>query len=165
MEEYEHSFKVKFLEPFIKFCEENNFKQISATSQNRKVYESIYNSHLISRLTIEKDKNETKTYFDFKFAGVEIDGKKTSKESETLVVTDKLMPFVLSVLDVLNFKLVADNFRTRYVYIKDDIMFEIDDYISPKMKVVAIEGEKNKVEKLCNNELKPIIDEFKINSI
>lgn len=75
------------------------------------------------------------------------------------------MPFVLSVLDVLNFKLVADNFRTRYVYIKDDIMFEIDDYISPKMKVVAIEGEKNKVEKLCNNELKPIIDEFKINSI
>lgn len=82
-----------------------------------------------------------------------------------MVVTDKLMPFVLSVLDVLNFKLVADNFRTRYVYIKDDIMFEIDDYISPKMKVVAIEGEKNKVEKLCNNELKPIIDEFKINSI
>ncbi len=165
MEEYEHSFKVKFIEPFIKFCKENNFKQISVASQNRKVYESIYNSHLISRLTVEKDENGRKTYFDFKFAGVEIDGKKSSKESEVLVVTDELMPFVLSLLDVLNFKLVADNFRTRYVFIKDDIIFEIDDYTSPEMKVVAVEGERNKVENLCNNELKAIIDEFKINSI
>ena len=162
MEEYEHSFKVTSIKPFIEFCEEFGFKQVSVSSQNRKVYQSVYNPHLISRLTTEKEGNKLNTYFDFKLAGNEIEGKKLSQESETLVVTDDLMPFVTSTLDVLNFKLVADNFRTRYVYDKDGITFEIDDYTVPDMKVVAVEGRKDVVESLCNNGLQKILKKYSI---
>ena len=165
MEEYEYSFKAKSIEPFIRYCERNNFKKIAVSWQNRKVYASDYNPHLISRLTTEKINGRTKVTFDFKQAGVEVDGKKLSKESETLVVTDRLMPFVESILDTLSFKLVAEDFRTRYVYRKGDITFEIDDYIIPKMKVVAIEGDKTAVEKLCDNDLKNLIRKNAENSI
>lgn len=163
MEEYEHSFKVTSIKPFIEFCEKNDFKQASVSSQNRKVYESVYNPHLIARLTIEKEGNKENTYFDFKLAGNEVEGKKLSKESETLLVSKELMPFVTSILDVLSFKLVADNFRTRYVYNKDGIIFEIDDYTVPEMKVVAVEGNKEAVESLCNNELKSTVKKYSIN--
>ena len=38
--------------------------------------------------------------------------------------------------------------RKRWVYKKDEITFEIDDYKEPKMKVVAIEGNKEQVDKV-----------------
>lgn len=158
MNEYEHSYKVKSIEPFIDFCKVNGYKEISVTKQNRKVYENKNNPQLISRLTYEQTINNEKTTFDFKLSGKEIDGKKLSKESETLVVTKENKSFVDSILDVLDFILVADNFRTRYVYSKNDVIFEIDNYTKPEMKVVAIEGEENAVEKLCENELKSIIE-------
>ncbi len=163
MQEYEHSFKVKSIEPFIEFCKKHDYEQVAISKQNRKVYESRYNHHLISRLTTDEIDNETTTYFDFKLAGNEIDGKKLSQESETLIVTNQLMPFVNSILDVLGFNLVADNFRTRYVYEKDGIIFEIDDYTVPNMKVIAVEGVKEEVENLCDNELKPLLNKYSIN--
>ena len=53
-----------------------------------------------------------------------------------------------SILKTLEFKLVADNIRTRYVYKKNEIKFEIDDYKIPKAQVVAIEGNKEEVDQL-----------------
>lgn len=165
MEEYEHSFKVTSITPFIEFCNEHSYKQISVSTQNRKVYESAYNPHLISRLTINKMEDKTTTYFDFKLSGKEIDGKKLSQESETLLVTDEMQSFVASTLEILSFKLVADNFRTRYVFANDDIIFEIDDYTTPNMKVLAVEGNKDKVEYLCNNQLKALLDKYALNPV
>lgn len=165
MEEYEHSFKVTSIEPFIEFCKKNGYRHVSVSSQNRKVYESDYNPHLISRLTTERVRNKTNVYFDFKLSENEIEGKKISQESQTLIVTEELMLFVKSALNILSFRLVADNFRTRYVYEKGGLTFEIDDYTLPEMKVIAVEGSKEAVENLCNNELKEILQKFAIKNI
>ena len=54
-------------------------------------------------------------------------------------------------LKVIDFYLSADNYRTRYEYVKEDIKFEIDDYTIPEMKIVAIEGEENKIQKILND--------------
>ena len=51
-------------------------------------------------------------------------------------------------LKVLEFKQSADNLRTRYVYEKDGVKFEIDKYVRPEMNVIGIEGEKEKVDKI-----------------
>lgn len=59
-------------------------------------------------------------------------------------------------LDVLDFYEVTKNYRTRYVYMKNGVTFEIDNYIEPKMQVFAIEGKRSKVNKVYNN-LKEII--------
>ena len=50
MEEYEYSYYVKDINPYIEFCEKNNYKKISEVSQHRKVFENQYN-----RLTYHKD--------------------------------------------------------------------------------------------------------------
>ena len=36
-----------------------------------------------------------------------------------------------------------------YVFEKDNIKFEIDDYSRPKMKIVAVEGEGQLVQEVC----------------
>ena len=60
------------------------------------------------------------------------------------------MEAIKSILNVLEFYEVANNFRTRYVYQKNGVIFEIDDYTKPKMKVVAVEGVDEEVEIVCN---------------
>ena len=47
----------------------------------------------------------------------------------------------------------------RYVYEKGGVKFEIDDYIRPQMKVVAIEGNKDEVDKVYNELLNVISKE------
>ena len=49
---------------------------------------------------------------------------------------------IYSMLEVLDFYEVAYNYITGYVYKKDNVTFEIDDYIEPKMQVIGIEGKK-----------------------
>ena len=46
-------------------------------------------------------------------------------------------------IQVANFELSADNLRTRYVYAKDNVKFEIDDYERPAI------GDKQKVDEIC----------------
>ena len=54
MKEYEYSFKVKSIEPYIEYCKEHNYEEISITTQNRKVYENKNSDHIIARLTTEE---------------------------------------------------------------------------------------------------------------
>lgn len=65
--------------------------------------------------------------------------------------------FVDSMLGMLNFSFYKELKRKRYVYFKDGVKFEIDNYTQPAMKVAAIEGEKEKVDKVYN-ELKKFFD-------
>ena len=52
--------------------------------------------------------------------------------------------------------------RKRYVYINNNVIFEIDKYIEPVMNVVAIEGNKDEVDNIYNK-LKVIIDSNIVN--
>lgn len=141
MEEYEYSIKVKNIEPYIEYCENNNYTNKSITNENRIVYHNDNLKHVIARLTI----NENDTILDFKNINKEENDLKISNESLPMIVNNN-MDVIKSMLNVLGFYENANNERTRYIYEKDDVIFEIDNYIKPKMCVVAIEGNKNKVD-------------------
>ena len=92
-------------------------------------------AHLVQKACDLKDENETE------------DTLKICRESGEIEVTNN-MEFVNSLLEVLKFKLHKKLTRKRYVYEKDNVKFEIDDYKVPKAKVVAIEGDKLEVDKV-----------------
>lgn len=148
MEEYEYSLKARAVEPFLEYCKKNNYEATPAVRQNRKVYENKFNKHIIARLTTEEIKGEEITFFDSKNVGQENDNLKISSESEPLKINKEDIETIKSILDVMGFYQSADNYRTRYVYHKDGVKFEIDDYTITNMKVVAIEGERSEVEKV-----------------
>ena len=77
------------------------------------------------------------------------------------MITDDNRNFVTSLIDILDLNTKKVLERNRVVYQKDYVKFEIDDYISPAMKVVAIEGEKEKVDSVYQ-ELQDIIEANKI---
>ena len=157
--EYEHSFNVKSIVPYIEYCNKNGYKEISKVTQNRIVYENYSNRHVIMRLTTETINGEEVTVLDAKNVGEQRGDLNISRESEPFVVTKEMKESVLSMLSTLEFYEAANNYRTRYVYEKNGVKFEIDDYIKPQMKVVAIEGEKEEVDKVYNELLEIILKE------
>lgn len=148
MVEYEYNFKVDDIGVVTKFCEENGFILASKTSENRVVFENRQNRKIISRLTTTFGESEKVTVWDFKNVGKNDNLLKVSKESEAMKLDEAGIKIARSMLEVMDFEQSADNLRTRYVYEKNDVKFEIDDYTRPEMKIVAIEGEKNQVDKL-----------------
>lgn len=131
-----------------KFCEENGFVLVSKTSENRVVFENKQNRKIISRLTTTFGESKKVTVWDFKNVGKNDNLLKVSKESEAMVLDESGIKIARSMLEVMDFEQSADNLRTRYVFEKGDVKFEIDDYTRPQMKVVAIEGEKSQVDKV-----------------
>ena len=153
MEEYEYNFKVKSLEPVFMYLKENNYKEIFNKKQNRIVYENIKNRNIISRIT----SNDEDYIFDFKNKSYETETLKILKESLPLKIKKEDIENVKSILDVLGFEQTSNIVRTRFVFVKDEVKFEIDDYIKPKMLVVAVEGKRDKVDKVYN-EVKKMFD-------
>lgn len=150
MQEYEYSFKVESIKPYIDYCEKNNYNKVSETYQNRVVYASKHTDKIIARITTNEEDGVKQTILDFKNVREGSNDLKVSNESIPIIVTDSNKKELDSMLEVLDFYINADNTRTRYVYEKDGVIFEIDDYIEPKMQVVAIEGIKDKVDKIYN---------------
>ncbi|MGN1268734.1 MAG: hypothetical protein ACI4U0_04480 [Candidatus Aphodocola sp.] len=148
MEEYEYSFKVSSIKPYIEYCEKNDYKKESEILENRKVYENKYNPNIIARITKTVIGLKEQIVFDCKNVKEERQDLKESQESIPLVFNQSDYSTIESILKTLEFKLVADNIRTRYVYKKNEIKFEIDDYKIPKAQVVAIEGNKEEVDQL-----------------
>lgn len=146
MKEYEYSFKVKSIAPYIDYCKNRDYEEIEIVKQNRKVYENRNSDHIIARLTTEEKNGERVTIFDCKNVGEKIKSLNISNESLPMQVREGDLEIIKSILNVLEFVEAANNFRTRYVYQKGGVKFEIDDYTSPKMKVVAIEGDESEVE-------------------
>ena len=157
MEEYEYSFIVKDIKPYINYFEKNNYKKIKEVEQYRKVYENIHNKNIISRITTE----DNITVIDFKNTSNKNNDLNISSESKSLEINEGNKEFFNSMLETLDFKQTADNHRIRYIYQKDNVIIEIDNYISPKMYVVAIEGERNKVDKVFK-ELESINIKYKV---
>lgn len=146
MEEYERSFKVETVKPYIDYCVNNKYTLLSVTKENRIVYENKSNKNLIARITIRVINRKKEMIFDCKNIDINDKDLKISKESLPIKISNKNKDAIYSLLGVLNFYEAANNVRTRYVYQKNSIKFEIDDYEIPKMHVVAIEGEKDEVE-------------------
>ena len=149
--EYEHSFNVKSIEPFIDYCKKNGYEKVSKTTQNRVVFENKNNSKIIARLTTEIFDDNEFTVIDFKNLSEKKDDLNISTESLPMEVNSNNKESILSILKTLEFFEVANNLRVRYVFIKGNVKFEIDDYIRPQMKVVAVEGEREEVELVYEN--------------
>lgn len=150
MIEYEYSFKVESPKQYIDYCEKNDYKKTSS-SQTRVLYTS--ENHILARLTTEKINNKISTYLDFKDENND-DNKilKSSRETIPLKVTNKNKQSIESILDILGYKIHKTLKRKRLTYELNDVKFEIDEYIEPeKCFVVAIEGEKNKVDKIYSS--------------
>lgn len=146
MKEYERTFKVKSIMPFVEYCKKNGYQEFDAVKQNRVVYENQNCDHIIARITTETIKGQEKTIFDCKNVNRKKQNLNISSESLPMELNSENLKIIKSVLDVLEFKIAADNLRTRYVFEKDGVKFEIDDYTRPEMKVVAVEGDESLVE-------------------
>jgi len=148
MQEYEYTLKVESIKPYIEYCEKNNYNKVSVTHQNRVVYASKHTDSIIARITTNEIDGIKRTVLDFKNVREGKDELKICSESLPIIVTDDNKDKIYSMLEVLDFYKDTDNIRTRYVYEKGGVIFEIDDYITPKRQVVAIEGIKEEVDKV-----------------
>lgn len=146
MEEYEYSFNVKDIKPYLEYCEQNGYQKSIPIKQNRVVYENVHSNKIVARITTTEVDGEERIVFDCKSTKDKLQDLKVSQESKEIWVTKENKEGILSMLETLGFYVSANNTRIRYVYKKDAVVFEIDDYIEPKHKVVAIEGDKTKVD-------------------
>lgn len=147
--EYEYSFKVEDIKPYINYCEENGFEKFKEFNQTRVLY--ITDNKILARITTQEENGIIKTVLDFKDDNDSDEILKVSRETIPLVVTDENKEAVMSMLDIFGYKVKKELIRKRYVYKKDKVIFEIDYYISPEiMHVIAIEGEKEQVDKVYN---------------
>lgn len=156
MKEYEHSFKVESILPYLEYCKEKGYIELDSVTQNRVVYENSNSDHIIARITTETVGGKERTVFDCKNVGSKRKDLNISSESIPMELTEETKKIVLSILEVLEFYVAADNLRTRYIFIKEGVTFEIDDYKRPQTQVVAIEGKEEAVEKVYKEILSKI---------
>ena len=156
MKEYEHSFKVESILPYLEYCKEKGYTELDSVTQNRVVYENSNSDHIIARITTETVGGKERTVFDCKNVGSKRKDLNISSESIPMELTEETKKIVLSMLEVLEFHVAADNLRTRYIFIKEGVTFEIDDYKRPQTQVVAIEGKEEAVEKVYKEILSKI---------
>ena len=138
--EYEYSFKVKDLTKYLDYCKKNDYQLVEETNQERILYRNA--NKTIARMTTKIKDNKAKIYLDFKDDNDSDEILKVSRETIPLEVTDSNKKAVLSILDMLGYQKDKILVRNRWVYKKDKVTFEIDDYKEPQMKGVAIEGNK-----------------------
>ena len=157
MKEYEHSFKVKSILSYLEYCKQNGYTEFDVVTQNRVVYENSNSDHIIARITTETvGEGKERIVFDCKNVGSKRKDLNISSESIPMELTEETKKIVLSMLEVLEFYVAADNLRTRYIFKKEGVTFEIDDYIRPQTQVVAIEGKEEAVEKVYSDILSKI---------
>lgn len=149
MKEYEYSFKVDKLKPYIDYCEKEKYKKIKEVKQTRDLYTN--GTGINARITISKtDKNQS-YILDFKEEDDSDKVLKDTKESLPLQFDKNNLKAVYTIIDILGYKKIKHLVRNRIVYEKSKVKFEIDKYSSPeKMNVVAIEGNKSEVDKIYN---------------
>ncbi|MEG2275812.1 MAG: hypothetical protein RR988_04255, partial [Clostridia bacterium] len=160
MIEYEYSHKMKDITPFIKYCVENQYTKEMENFQTRELYHN--KNGILARITTNIVDGVSKTNLNFKDEDESDKSLKVSRESVELEVNESNIDFVNSMLNILDFTKTKTLKRTRYVYENKNVKFEIDDYIEPKMKVLAIEGEKEEVD-IVYNTLKDTIEALKEN--
>ncbi len=157
--EHEYSFKVTVLSPFIEYCEKEGYKKIEETLQTRILYKRHDKTML--RITIKNKNGKITKEFDFKQD--KLTDKPLVERKETIPIKYTDDEAIESIIDFLDYKKAIELIRNRYVYSKEDVKFEIDEYLSPEEAlVIAIEGDFNKITNIYN-ELKDKYKDYFIN--
>lgn len=139
--EKEYSFKILDIKPFIKYLKENNFILKEETNQIRTLYKREDN--IMLRITINEKDNIIKKEFDFKEDKLSNNDYTERKETKSISYEDD--EIINSIIDIFNYKKDTELKRKRIVYKKDNIIVEIDSYITPYNDIVfSIEGENIK---------------------
>lgn len=158
-QEYEYSFQVKDVNEFIQYCIDHNYEKVESYHQIRTLFKN--GGKIMARITKNTYDNQTVELLNFKDDNLNDETLTVRRETDELMITDDNRNFVTSLIDILDLNTKKVLERNRVVYQKNHVKFEIDDYISPAMKVVAIEGEKEKVDSVYQ-ELQDIIETNKI---
>lgn len=158
--EYEYSFKVKDITPFIEYCVNNNYELNKEYDQTRTLYKN--GGKVMARITKNVYKDNEVEILNFKDDNLSDSILTVSRESKDLVMNEDNREFVKSLLDILELNETKKLVRKRYEYTYNNVTFEIDQYTMPIMNVVAIEGEKNEVDQVYD-ELKLVIDNNIVN--
>lgn len=157
--EYEYSFKVTEIGEYINYCKKNNYVLEEEYEQIRKLYKN--DGKVMGRITKNLYKDHEEEILNFKDDNLNDSILKERKESLDLTIDDSNRDFVKSLLGILDLPESKVLKRKRYIYTKQNVKFELDNYTEPKMNVVAIEGLKEEVDKVYN-ELKKLIENTKI---
>jgi len=145
-EEYEYSFKVKNIKDFLDYCVNNNYKKQKEYFQTRTLYKN--GGAVMARITENEYEEKSEKILNFKDDNLNDKILKTSRESKDLIITNDNEEFVMSLIEILNLNRKIVLKRKRYVYEKENVKFEIDEYIEPLMNVIAIEGKKEEVDRV-----------------
>ena len=157
--EYEYSFKVKDIKDFMSYCENNNYKKQEEYFQIRTLYKN--DGTVMARITENEYEEKYEKILNFKDDNLNDKILKTSRESKDLIITNDNEEFVMSLIEILNLNRKIVLKRKRYVYEKENVKFEIDEYIEPLMNVIAIEGKKEEVDRVYKK-LENIINKNKV---
>lgn len=157
--EYEYSFKVKDIKEFIQYCVLNEYEKKEEYLQTRILYKN--GGPVMARITENIYNDYVQKVLNFKDDNLNDNILKVSRETKDLVINDDNQEFVdslIEILDLANKKVLK---RKRYVFEKNSVKFEIDEYIDPVMNVVAIEGLQEEVDAVYN-ELEEIINRNRV---
>lgn len=157
--EYEYSFKVKDIKEFVKYCDLNKYEKKEEYLQTRILYKN--GGPIMARVTENIYNDRSEKVLNFKDDNLNDKDLKISRESKDLIINDENQEFVESLIEMLNLTNKKILKRKRYIYEKNNVKFEIDEYIEPVMNVVAIEGLKEEVDAVYK-ELEEIINHNKI---
>ena len=111
----------------------------------------------MARITKNVYKDNEVEILNFKDDNLSDSILKVSRESKDLVMNDENREFVKSLLEILELIETKKLVRKRFVYTCNNVIFEIDKYITPVMNVVAVEVKKDEVDNVYM-ELKVAID-------
>lgn len=157
--EYEYSFKVKDINEFIQYCINNEYQKKEEYFQTRILYKN--GGPVMARVTENIYNDRSEKILNFKDDNLNDNALKISRESKDLIVNDDNQEFVdslIEILDLTNKKVLK---RKRYVFEKNNVKFEIDEYIEPIMNVVAIEGLQEEVDEVYK-ELEEVMNGNKV---
>lgn len=145
MEEYELSFEVKDIVPYIEYCKKNGYILVEEGYQERTIYRK--DDGTMARITVNKKGDIIKNSLDFKEDKLTDNVLNVRKESLPIEFND--FDSVNSILAFLNYKKDNTLIRKRHTFEKEKVKFELDEYTQPKIaNIVAIEGDKNLVDKV-----------------
>lgn len=153
--EYEYSFKVKDIKEFVQYCSANKYEKREEYLQTRILYKN--GGPVMARVTENIYNDRSQKVLNFKDDNLNDNTLKISRESKDLIVTDENQEFVNSLLEILDLTNKKVLKRKRYVFEKNNVKFEIDEYMEPVMNVVAIEGLQEEVD-IVYKELEKIVN-------
>ena len=147
MKEYEYSFKVSDITPYIDYCKKNNYELEKSNYQVRELFK--HENKILARITTEIENKRRTCVLDFKDDNDTNKLVKEARETIPLKVSRENRNAVDSMLEILGYHKDKILKRRRFVYKKGEVKFEIDEYLEPEeCYVVAIEGEKEVVDRV-----------------